>query len=328
MALDDVFTVNRTNQQNQTGSNLALIIERFNGLVEGTLNRKSWLKGWVPVEQVIGTATLRADAVGESTLQALSPGVTPDGTKNDFAKNTLTIDTVLLARAVFYLLDVFQNNYNKQAEVANEHGKKLAKQWDLAMFTQAIKASLLTESAFSNGSAGKPAGHFGGSIETLTAAGDATDPAKLYQAIANLMVKMELKDVDPQQDDLVLGMKPDVFYTLLQAEQLINAEYITAMGNKVQGMVLKTYGVPAIRSNNYPAGQNIASSLLGSGYTGDFTKAVLTAFSPRSLMAGETIPLTSEIFYDNVTKSWFVDAHMAYGATTKRAEFSGSIYKP
>jgi len=333
MPLDDTWAVNRTNQQNQTGSALALIIERFNGMVEGTLNRKSALRGWVPVEQVVGTSTLRSDAVGESTLQVLAPGVTPNGTSNDFAKNTLTIDTVVLARAAFYLLDHFQNNYNKQTEVANEHGKKLAKLWDQAMFIQAVKASQRTESAFSNGSASKPAGHFGGSIETLAASGDVSDPAKLYQALANLFVKMELKDVDPQTDDVMVSVKPTEFYTLLQAEQLINAEYITATGNAIKGMVLKAYGVPVIRSNNYVAGSNItahalSTTLNSNAYDGDFTKAVATVFAPRALLAGETIPLTTAVFWDETLKQWFVDAHMAYGATTGRAEFAGSIFKP
>lgn len=335
MALDDVFQVTYPNQQNSTGDTLALVIERFTGLVEGTLERKSMLKGWVPVTPVRGTATIRADAVGESTLQVLSPGATPDGTSvNDFSAQTLTIDTVVLARATFPILDAFQQNFNKQQEVANEHGKKLSKLWDEAHFIQAVKASQLTESAYDKGATGaRPAGHFGGSIQTLASSGDATDPAKLYAAVADLLVKMELKDVDPQVDDCVIACKPDVFYTLLQAEQLINAEYITANGNRVQGMVLKAYGIPVMRSNNYVAGKNITAHPLSNSrnsnaYNGDFTKAVLSIFAPRALMAGETIPLTSEVFYDNVTKLWFVDAHMSYGATINRAEFAGSIFLP
>lgn len=334
MALDDVFNITYPNQSNSAGDNFALIIEEFTGMVEGTLMRRSAMKGRVNVRPVKGTDTIRNDAVGESTLQKLVPGTTPDGTKNDFGKETLTVDTVILARAVFPILDVFQTNYDKRKEVANEHGKKIAKFWDQSMFIQAIKASLRTESAFINGgSTGKPAGHFGGSIETLALAGDATDPAKLFAAIARLMVKLENKDVDPQDDDLMIACKPETFYALLQAEQLVNAEYVTSEGTKIQGLVLKQYGVPVVRSNNYPAGENISGHYLSNArnsnaYDGDFSKAVLSIFSPRALLAGETIPLTTEVFYDNVTKSHFVDAHLSFGATTGRAEFSGSLYKP
>lgn len=335
MPLDDTFLVTRPNQQNSTGSDQALIIEEFTGMVEGTLARKSALKGWVNVRPVRGTSTIRMDAVGESTLQVLQPnGATVDSTRNDFSKNTLTIDTVVLARATFPILEVFQTNFDKRREVASEHGKKLGKLWDEGMFIQAIKASQLAESTFDRGAAGaKPDGHFGGSLEVLGAAGDATDPAKLYAAIARLLTKMEDKDVDPQNDDCILGLKPAQFYTLLQAEQIINGEYITAEGNRVRGMILNTYGIPVVRSNNYPGGKNItghplSTALNSNAYNGDFTKAVATVFSPRALLAGETIPLTSEIFYDNVTKLHFVDAHMSYGATPGRAEFSGSIFLP
>jgi hypothetical protein len=334
MPLDDIFNVTRPNAANGGTDPLELVIERFTGMVEGTLLRRSALQGWVPIQTVRGTATIRDDAVGQSTIQVLDPaGASPDGTKNDFAKNTLTIDTVVLARAVFPLLEVFQTNFDKQREVANEHGKALAKLWDQAMFIQGIKASLLTESAFSMGNAGKPAGHSGGSIETLANAGDAADPAKLVAALARLMVKMELKDVDPQNDDVIAACRPDVFYTLLQAEQLINQDYITADGNKISGMVLKAYGVPVRRSNNYPAGQNITAHPLSTpnnnnAYNGNFTKAVLTLMAPRALLAGETIPLTTDVFYDRTQKKHFVDAHMSYGATVRRAEFAGSIYKP
>jgi hypothetical protein len=67
---------------------------------------------------------------------------------------------------------------------------------------------------------------------------------------------------------------------------------------------------------------------LGSAYDGDFSKVVAAAFSPRALLAGETIPLTTDVFWDKITKQWFVDAHLSYGVTPNRAEFSGVILKP
>lgn len=332
MPLDDTFLVSRLNQRNGGTDSLELIIEQFTGMVEGTLNRVSKLKGWVPVQQVQGTSTIRMDGVGESQLQVLQPGVTPDGTRTEFGKAVLTIDTIVLARAVLGLLDLRQTNFEKRAYIADEHGKKLGKLWDQAMFIQAVKASQLANSRFHN-AGNELDGHSGGSIETLTAAGDKSDPAKLYAALARLLTKMELKDVDPQVDGCVLAVKPDVFYTLLQSEQLINSEYITSAGNSVKGMMLAAYGIPVIRSNNYPAGENITAHPLstavnGNGYNGDFTKVVATVMAPRSLFAGETIPLTTETFYDQVSKAHFVDAHMSYGATPGRAEFAGSIVQP
>ena len=334
MAITETYNIQRPGQSNSAGAINALHIEEFTGLVENTIMRKAVLKGWIPVKPVKGTSMLTNFAVGESTLQKATPGVQPDGTTTDFAKRSLTVDTVVLARAILPLLEVFQTSYDSRKEIALEHGKKIAKFYDQSFFIQAIKTALLTESSYKgSGAAGKPAGHFGGSQQVLGAAGDSLDPAKLYAALAGLYTKMELKDVDPQADDVMLAVKPTEFYTLLQNEQLINTEYVTSEGTKIQGMVLKGYGCPVIRSNNFPGGEVISGHLLSNAgnsnaYDGDFSKVVACAFSPRALLAGETIPLESDVFYDKLSKSWFVDAHLSYGVTSNRAEFSGVILKP
>lgn len=329
MALDDAYNIVRPGQSNQTGSITALHLEEFTGVVESTIERKSALKGMIPMRTVRGTSTITNFAVGESTLQKAVPGIPIDGTGNDFSKKTLTVDTVILARAVLPLLETFQTSYDSRKEIGMEHGKKIAKFIDQSFFIQAIKAAQLVDSAYKNGAAsGKPQGHYGGSQQVLAAAGDALDPAKLYAAIANLFVKMEEKDVDPRTDDVAIALRPAEFYTLLQNEQLIDGTYKTSEGTQIQAHLLKAYGVPVISSTNFPAGSVIAGHLLGAAYDGDYSKAVAVAFAPRALLAGETIPLTTDVFWDKVTKQWFVDAHMSYNVTTNRGEFAGIILKP
>ena len=329
MALDDAYAIVRPGQSNQAGSVSALHLEEFTGVVESTIERKAALKGWVTVRHVKGTSTITNFAVGESTLQKATPGQPIDGTGTDFAKRTLTVDTVILARAVLPLLETFQASYDSRKEIGMEHGKKIAKFWDQSFFIQAIKAALFTESTYKgSGASGKPAGHYGGSQVTLNAAGDSLDPAKLYASIADLFVKMEEKDVDPRTDDVAIAVRPAEFYSLLQNEQLIDGTYKTSEGTSIQGHLLKAYGVPIMSSTNFPGGQSISGHLLGTAYDGDYTKVVASIFSPRALLAGETIPLTTDVFWDKISKQWFVDAHMAYGVTPNRAEFAGVILKP
>lgn len=328
MALSDVvYNVTRPNQKNSAGDELELVIEEFTGMVEGTLKRKSQIEGWIPVKPVKGTATLTNYAVGESTLQTITPGQIPDGTKNDFSKISVTVDTVVLARAMFPLLEVFQTNFDARREVATEHGKKISKFYDQSFFIQAAKAAALANSPYGSD------GHFGGSTETLALAGDAQDPAKLYAAIANLFVKMEQKDVDPRTDDIMLVMPPAQFYTMLQAEQIINGEYVTAEGTSINTHIFKAFGCPVTSSNNTPAGQNITGHFLSNdrnsdAYDGDFSKLLIQAFSARALLAGETIPLQSKVFFDDISKQWFIDSWLSYAVTPNRPEFAGSILLP
>lgn len=316
------------NQQLQTGSVNALCVTEFTGIVEGTIARKAKLEPYIPKRTVKGTNSLQNYAVGDTQLQALQAGSTPDGTPVDFSKLNLVIDTVVLARNIFPLLETFQNNFDVRKEVGNEHGKKIAKFSDQAFMIQGIKAARLAASAY-----GTVDGFLGGNKVTLTAAGDATDPAKLYKAIGDLLTQMQEKDVEPADDDVILILRPAQFNVLLQAEQIVNGEYITSDGNKLTGVpMFSAWGMPVISSNNLPntviTGHLLSTAGNGNAYDGDFTKVIALAVSPRALLAGETIGLTSEVFWDQLSKQWFVDSYLSFGVTPNRAEFAGTIELP
>ena len=175
-----------------------------------------------------------------------------------------------------------------------------------------------------------------GPAVALAAAGDVTDPAKLYSAFSRLFAQLEEKDVDPINDDLVIFVRPTVFYALLEAEQVINGQYKTSEGTSVEGHIFKAWGVPVVSTANLPNGVinttddegNSVGRLMGANYTGDFSKLVALAMSPRAVLAGETISLTSDVFYDKLSKSWYVDAHLAFAATPDRTEYAGAILLP
>jgi len=317
---ENITFPNRKN--NDPADERALVIEEFTGMVEGTIARRSVVEPWIPVRSVKGTTTVTNYAVGEAALGKVTPGEAPASTQSKFSKLSLTIDTVVYARNAFPLLDVFQTNFDARKEVANEHGKKIAKFKDQSFLIQAAKAAQLAASPF-----GATDGHSGGSTQTLSAAGDRTDPAKLYSAIGYLLEKLELKDVSVLEDDIAIFVTPGEYYTLLNNDHLTNGEFITADGNTIQTQKLAAFGVPIITTNNLPQGV-VTDHLLGADYNGDFSKLVALAFSPRALLAGETIPLESDVFYDKIYKQWFVDSHLSYGVTPNRAEYSGAILLP
>lgn len=322
MAIAGSWDVTRPNAKNGGADPLELVIEEFTGLVEGTIERRSVTESWIPVRSVKGTATVSNFAVGEAKLGKVTPGEAPAADKAQFSKLSLTVDTVIYARNALPLLDVFQTQFDARKEIANEHGKKIAKFKDQSFFIQAAKASQLTESPF-----GATEGHGTGNVVTLADAADRKDPAKLYRAYADLFTKFEEQDVDPLMDDLVIFASPAEYYTLLQSEQLTNGEYITAEGNKIETRVLSAFGVPVINTNNIPQ-EVISDHELGSAFDGDFSKVVSLVFAPRALLAGETIPLESDVFYDKIYKSWFVDSHLSYSVTPNRPEYAGVILTP
>lgn len=326
-------TIVRPNQQNQAGPLDALTIEKFTGRVEGTIARRSALAGFVTTEQLVGTDTMTNKGVGEVQLQKLVPGVAPDGMRVDISKASLTVDTVINARHVFPLLETIQTDFNVKGSVADEQGKKHAKFRDQAFFIMAAKTSLRTESAYNGGTAGKPGGYSGGSQVYLDTAGDAKDPAKLYKAVADLAIQMELKDVDPGADDVMLCVGPEVFYTLQQAEQIVNSNYVTSNGTKLDNVpIFKAFRIPVISSNNVPKGvvtnHELSNAANSNAYDGDFSKLVAVAFSPRALMAAHAIELETKVWFDDNFKHYVVDSWTSFGVGPNRAEYAGSIWLP
>ena len=324
MALD-TFTALAPNQRNQTtnptGDDLELVIEEFSGMVEGTLQRKSVLSGWIPMRTLKGTATLTNYSVGETKLGKIERGVTPAASAADFSKIGVTIDTPILARNTIMILDDFQTSFDARKEIAGEQGKKLGKFIDEALFIQALKSSMLTSSPYGS------AGHQGGTQQIVT---DRADPAALFASLSTLLGKMEKKDVVVDQDDLMLAVPPDVFFALSQSEMLVSTEYVTSEGNKIQnGIVLKAYGLPVVRSNNIPqsviSGHELSNTRNSNAFDGDFSKVVGCVFSPRALLAGQNIPLQSNVHFHDKDKHWYIDSWLAFSATPNRPEFAGLL---
>jgi hypothetical protein len=46
---------------------------------------------------------------------------------------------------------------------------------------------------------------------------------------------------------------------------------------------------------------------------------------PKALLAGETIPLTSDVYYQKTELQWFIDSWLAFAVTANRAEHAGIV---
>lgn len=322
----------RPGQFDQTGDINAAAVTEYGQSVQHTIQRKSVLAPYINMRPVRGTNRIGSYGFGDSVVGKVTPGEAPAASKNDIGRNTLIIDTLVYTRHFLPLLETFQTSYDARVELGVEDGEAMARFTDQAFFIQAAKAALDTQSRYSS-TAGKPSGFKSGSTEVLSSAGDIDDPARFYKAISNLFATMEGKDVVPGQDDVMIAMRPKQFYALLDAEQIINGTYVTARGTTIENaMIFKAFGCPVMRSNNFPTG-TISGHLLSTpnnnnAYDGDFSKLAALAFSPKALMAGETIPLTHDLYYDKIFKSWIVDSHAAFGVTGDRSEYAGAILLP
>ena len=320
-------TPTQSGQNLGTGAVDALHITQYGGEVEHTLAKKSFMREFANIKPVRGTSTITNDLVGEATLQAVGRGAQrPDPTEVTFGTIAVKVDTIVLARSTMPLLDEFQNRLDVRTEMGVEHGKQIAKEFDTSFLVQAIKASQQT-------AAGKPTGWVGGTTDDTYALADLGDSAVLLEAIEDLVTGMEEKDVDIEE--CVLILRPAEYMTLVRNTDLVDKDLSEGNGDRSARYVMKASGLRIQKTNLLPktataGGSHEFLSNAANGFAYDITEAdarcVALIIHPKTLLAGETIPLTSKVFYDDKELQWFVDSYLSYGVTPNRADHTAALF--
>lgn len=328
----DSSSLSRPGQSLGVGAVDALHIEEYGGEVESTFVKKSFMKQYFKLKSIRGTSTVTNDRVGAVSLSAVTPGVRPDASVAQFDNVSVKVDTIILARNNVALLDDFQSHFDTRMELGNEHGKEIGKFFDEAFIIQAIKCALIVKGDGTGGTTQLPDGWFGGERVELAAGSDELDPTKLQRGLEDVCQGIEEKDVD--LDGAVILVKPAQYYTLLRNDKLVDSQYSLGNGNYAQGMVLKSNGLPIHKTNRIPTaaitGHKLSNTGNNAAYdltTGDETDAVAIVMLPKALLAGETIPLTSKVYYMDSELQWFIDSYLAFAVTPNRPEHCGVLLK-
>lgn len=312
-----------------TGTVNPLYIEEYGGEVESQIVKTSVMKQFINMKPVRGTDTITNDRIGSTSLQAVSPGLRPAPGVAEFDNVSVKVDTIILARNNVHLLDDFQAHYNVRAELGQDHGKIIGRFFDEAILIQGVKAASIVKGDGTLGTTKLPEGWKGGVQIDLAAAGDELDPDKFQRAIEDLCQGIEENDVDIE--GAVLFVAPAQYYTLLRNDKLINSDFSDGNGNYANGMVMKSCGIPVFKTNRLPQEAVVGHELSNAGNNSAYDVSAEEAkvkgllIMPKALLAGETIPLTSKVYYSDIELQWFIDSYLAFGATPNRAEHAGVI---
>lgn len=300
------------------------MIEEYGGAVESQFAKKSMMRMFVPVKPIRGTDTLINRRVGRTTLQALTPGVRPDAIPTNFGRTQVTVDTVILARDNRSMLNEFQTDFNAREELGQDHGKELGKFFDESFLIQGIKGALMAAPANLNGAFGA------GKVAKLAAGGDETDPDKLYKEIVKIIVQMQEEDIDT--DECAIFVRPVQHEVLLNNDKLVNGDYSSA-GDFAEGRFKGIMGCPVVPTARIPqaaiSGHKLSNAGNSNAYDLSAAEAQVTALvmHPKSLLAGETIPMTSDVYFNREEKQWFIDSFQAFGVANNRPDVCGAVFK-
>lgn len=341
-----------------------LYIEQYGGEVEHRFLKDSFMRQFFKFKSVRGTDTVTNDRMGHTQLQKVQRGVRPADHSPTFDNISVKVDTIVLARTNQFLLDDFLSHIDVRKEVGMEHGKEIGKFFDESFIVQAIKACQITNQVPTKDAAGAvtgsalvggwadhvykgagtaptvptnivrtaPEGFQGGTVVVLGANGDEVDPELLELAIQDLCQAIEEKDVDITEATILI--RPAQYYALLKNNKLLDKDFSTANGDYAKGQILMSNGVRIQKTNRFPAQTQVGTthylSNAGNGNAYDVAQAdvncVALLLMPKALLAGETIPLTSKVYYSDIELQWFIDSYLAYGVTPNRAEMAGGIF--
>lgn len=307
-----------------------LLLEQYGGEVESQFKKSAIMRQYAKVRPVRGTDTITNNRVGRTTLKALTPGVRPAAEPTPFGKVSLTVDTVVLARDNRSMLNDLQTHFDARMELAQDHGKEIGFFFDQAFIIMAIKGSNAAAPVLGDGSANKQSIGAGKHV-TLAADLDELDPDKLEAAIGGIIVAMEEEEIPVEE--LVVFVRPTEFDTLLQHNKLMSSIFTNDNGDYAKGQIYQIKGARIVKTARIPTaainGHFLSNATNGNAYdvSANEAKAAAVILHPKSLLAGETIPLTSDVWFNREEKQWFIDSFLAFGVTVNRPDVCGAVFK-
>lgn len=305
-----------------------LMIEQYGGEVESQFKAASIMRSYAKIRPVRGTDTITNNRVGRTTLKKLTPGVRPDADSTPFGRVQLVVDTVVLARDTRSMLNDFQTHFDARMELAADHGKEIGFFFDQAFIIMAIKGSGQSAPVLGDGTAAKQSIGAGKRV-TLASAGDEDDPDKLAAAIKSIIVDMEEDEIPVSE--LVVMVRPTKFETLLNNNKLLSRDFAAGNGDYAKGLIYEINGARIVKTARIPeaaiTGHFLSNAANSNAYDVSTTeaKAVAVILHPKSLLAGETIPLTSDVWFNREEKMWFIDSFLSFGVTVNRPDVCGAV---
>lgn len=319
----------------------SLLIEKFNGKVNEQYLKGENLLGYFDVQTVTGTNTVSNKYIGETELQVLAPGQSPNATGTQTDKNQVVIDTTVIARNTVAMLHDVQGDIDSvKPKLAMNQTKQLKRMEDQMVVQQLLLGGLFN----TKGKRAKPRvkGH-GFSINVELHEGTAIESPQYLMAGIEYALEQQLEQ-EVDVSDVAILMPWKHFNTLRDMDRIVDKSYtISQSGQTINGFVLSSYNCPVIPSNRFPTfTQGQAHHLLsnednGHRYdsTADMNGAIAVLFTSDALLVGRTIDVTGDIFWEKKEKTFYIDTYMAEGAipdrweatsivTTKRAANTGA----
>lgn len=328
-----------------SGEAKSLAIEKYNGQVKRAYSTDPSMMQYFDLEMVTGTNVVSNKYLGTTEVQALAPGKDVRGAQAEFDKNSLVIDTTIIARNVVGMLDDVQDDIQTKGKLAEEQVRSLKNLENRMLIQQGVYGAVQNTSV-KRSAKPRVKGHGFSIVKGIKEADASVLPLKLMAGIEWLIEEQMIQDVDPSM--LTIFMPWIEFNCLRDADRIVDARYNTASGTTVTGFVLKSFNIPIVPTNHFPkkardhtdidGGDNehhiLSNASNGYRYdvqTGtngeDQEKCAALVLGREGLLVGRSIDLQGKIWFNDANKSWYIDSWISEGAIPDRWEHLSVLMK-
>ena len=323
-----------------------LLIEKFNGTVHLEYGKGENLLGRYDVQEVVGTNMVSNKYLGGTEVHRMVAGSDPEATPTRADKNALVVDTMILARnTVAHLHDV-QNDFETKNRLAKNQVVKLKQVEDQMVLQQNLSGALTggayDGSTITGGVKRIDNSDHGVAIKMEITPAQAKDPVALGAAIELVI------------EGLIIQRTPisnlSIIVPIQEYGRLVDYQYIAKQqGGSNEAMGLDMEAMSG-RWNSFNIGITGSTeftqmrinpkldkdghhplSTVDNGYrydvTADMQLASAIVTGRDALLCGRTIGLSTDIFKDKKTKTFYIDSWIAEGAIPDRYDNIGAVFK-
>lgn len=307
--------VSRLGQINQAGAVDALFMKVFAGEVLTAFEEANLTLDKHRVRTIKNGKSAQFPATGKIGARYHTPGTEITGQNVNHAERIISIDALLISDVFIADIDEAMNHYDVRSIYSTEMGRKLAKEMDINVFSEIIKAARANATVTDG---------FGGSQildDKFKLAGTAPASTTLADQASALAAGLftaaqKLDEKDIPEDNRFAIFRPAEYYALVQNKDVINRDW-GGSGAYSEGKVFRIAGINILKSNHLPSTDTTATNT----YHGvNATKTVAVVFTPEAVGTVKLMDLSMQSAYDIRRQGTLMVARYAVGHGILRPE--------
>lgn len=303
----------RLGQSNATGTNTALFLEVFAGMVLEAFDTRQVTMDRHIVRTIQSGHSAQFPVTWKAVASAHTPGAELTGQTIRHAEKTIPIEFLLVADAFVANLDEAMNHYDARSIYAHQLGQALANAYDTNVLRSVYRGSEVAPDAVLTG-------HPGGS-QRINASVD-TSAAILKAAIFD--AAQDLDENNVPGEDRYLAVAPAQFYLLLEDGEFINRDY-SGEGSKARAAMPFASDLQVIKSNNIPTADDSANTDIPTDLRISYTPNVAAVWHKSGVGSVKLMDLKTESEYDIRRQGTLLVAKFAVGFDYLRPEACVSL---